>query len=57
MSIRIKEEDKTRYEKLFKDLDKNKDGSIEISELTEALKTLYGAHGPSVEKHAQVLFD
>ena len=35
----IKKEDKERYNKLFKNLDKNKDGKIEVSELAAYLKT------------------
>ena len=49
------EDDEVRYKRLFDEVDKNQDGSIEISELIEALKRFYGV-GPSVEKHAQVIF-
>lgn len=49
------EENEVRYKRLFDKVDKNKDGIIEISELIEVLQSLYGL-GPSVEKHAQVIF-
>ncbi|ESN92494.1 hypothetical protein HELRODRAFT_103700 [Helobdella robusta] len=50
-STSLNEEDRKRYEKLFQELDKNKDGSIEISELSQALSQLYGGKG-DFSKHA-----
>ena len=38
--------DKERMEALFKELDKNKDGKIDVDELAEGLKKLGGRYTP-----------
>ena len=49
-----KEEDNTRFSALFKQLDVNKDGRIEASELSEALKKLKLSSDKDASRHAQV---
>lgn len=46
----VVDSDKERYEKLFAELDKNKDGSIGVEELKSGLKHRYGKE---LKKHAE----
>ena len=52
----ISAEDQARFKILFNQLDVNKDGKIEIRELTEGLKKLKGIRDEKIEGHAKVNF-
>ncbi|XP_031558528.1 calcium-binding mitochondrial carrier protein SCaMC-2-like [Actinia tenebrosa] len=50
--------DPERIERLFKDLDKNGDGKIDINELAEGLKRFHGArYRPGQAQHVMILGD
>lgn len=52
-NVNISDDDKKRFEELFKKLDVNKDGKIEVNELSVALKSLKGVK--DVDKQAKAM--
>lgn len=52
--VKLSEEDRKRFDDLFKKLDVNENGKIEVKELATALKEIKGVSLKSVEGHAQV---
>ena len=51
----LSKEDKERFQELFRKLDVNKDGRIEIHELTQGLKTMKVPEDDA-QGHAEVFF-
>ena len=53
VNVNLSQEDEERYAGLFNKLDVNKDGRIDIEDLTEALQQMQVPHLPG---HAQVVY-
>ena len=54
-NVKMTPEERKRFEDLFSKLDVNKDGKVEVNELSAALKKMKGLSDKAVTGHAQVL--